>query len=145
MRVGWVALMVACAAAESGAGSLVRNGGFAGDVAGWSAWYSPGEAEGAAKWVPRDGGGAMQIVVKRREKPTAVQIYQGPFAVEQGAWYAASFEARAERAATMRLAMIRHSAPYGGLGLSTEVAVGEAPTKGPKTAEISVVEWSDFQ
>jgi len=26
-----------------------------------------------------------------------------------------------------------------------KVAVGEAPTKGPKTAEISVVEWSDFQ
>ncbi len=104
--------------------TLIANGNFDRDLADWSQWFAPGQSEGAARWVKRDDGGAMEVTIARRDTSSAVQIFQGPFKVREGAWYAVSFEARAARPMGLRVAFIRHSAPYGSLGLSTEVAIG---------------------
>ena len=101
--------------------NLVKNGSFDRDVAGWSFWFSPGEGEGEAKWVPRDGGGALQVNVTRRKRSSSIQIYYGPFTVKKGQRYEVSFQARAVESFDIRVALMRHEAPYGNLGLSAEV------------------------
>ncbi len=109
---------------QAGRASLIRNGSFDTDIAGWSAWFAPGQSEGQAEWVERNGGGAMSVTVERRDTSSAVQIFQGPFTVQQGAWYAVSFEAKAESPMSARVSLMRHSPPYGPLGLNADVSLG---------------------
>lgn len=109
---------------QQAAGTLIRNGTFDTDIAGWSAWFAPGQAEGRAEWVQRDDGGCMAVTVRGRDTSSAVQIFQGAFTVHQGAWCSVSFEARAEAPMSMRVAVMRHNPPYGPLGLSADVMLG---------------------
>lgn len=104
--------------------NLIRNGDFDENLEGWSQWFAPGQAEGAARWVERDGGGAMAVTIGRRDTRSSVQVFQGPFAVRGARWYWVSFEARAEGPMTLGVSLMRHSPPYAGLGLNADVAVG---------------------
>lgn len=104
--------------------NLLTNGDFAQDVANWSQWFSPGQAVGEGTWRARDDGGAFHLEVRQRTTASAVQIYQGPFPVTSGAWYAIEFEGRAEDDAQIRVSFMRNSPPYSGLGLSVEPQLG---------------------
>lgn len=124
MRCTFLLVFLALASGWARGGSLIANGDFARDVAGWSQWFSPGQAEGEGTWRARGDGGMFHIEVRRRDTPSAVQIYQGPFPVEQGNWYAIEFEGRAEATSAIRLAFMRDNPPYTGLGLNTDPTLG---------------------
>ncbi len=125
--------------------NLVRNGSFDRDAAGWSAWYEPAAADGELRWQSVDGNGVAHIIVRRRLKPTAVQIYQGPFALRSSATYLISFRARAEAKTSLRVVVISHSPPWRNFGFSSKVQVDSAwrnyaflfqPTADTKNARI---------
>ncbi|NUP98606.1 MAG: carbohydrate binding domain-containing protein, partial [Armatimonadetes bacterium] len=120
MGVGAVVLwLVALAAAPPG--ELIGNGAFERDATGWHFWYSPGQAVGAAQWVAREPGGALRVAVERRDTPSAVQIYHGPFAVRQGQRYLLRFQARATQPFGLTVKLMEHETPYRALGLDAEV------------------------
>lgn len=127
----WVAAAAAllpciCALAQQHpqARQLIHNGNFDKNIDGWSLWFAPGQAEGSARWQRREAGGAMHVIVTRRDNPSAVQIFQGPFPVRKGAWYEVVFEARADKQCTLRLALMRNSPPWGSFGLNSTVTLG---------------------
>ncbi len=101
--------------------SLLKNGGFDRDLATWSFWFAPGQADGKAELVQREGGGALQVNIRRKDNVSSVQVYQGPFKVRRGQLYRVRFLARAVKQGLMRVSLIGHTPPYGGLGLSAEV------------------------
>lgn len=63
----------------SGPRNLLKNGSFEKDAEGWSLWFAPGQAEGEARWVRREQGGALEVSVRRTDRQSAVQIYQDRF------------------------------------------------------------------
>jgi hypothetical protein len=122
--LGAIAALVYTVAFAQEGENLLKNGAFDRDAAGWSLWYSPGQSDGEARWVARDGGGALGIAVRRRDTASAVQIYQGPFTVRRGAWYAISFEMRGDESGSARVSLMRSSPPYGALGLDARMTFG---------------------
>jgi len=105
--------------------SLIKNGSFNRDLSEWSVWFAPGQSDGEARWVKRDDGGAMEVQIRRRDTWSSIQIYQGPFTVKKGRWYAISFEARAvSEPMNMRVMLMKNNPPWGSLGLKAEVALG---------------------
>lgn len=125
MRCAFYLVFLSLATVWAQGENLIANGGFDRDVEGWNQWFSPGQAEGEGTWRARDDGGLFHLEIRRRNTVSAVQIYQGPFPVEKGNWYAIEFEGRAETATPIRLAFMRNNPPYSGLGLDT------GPTLGP--------------
>ena len=91
-----VFLLLASVGVRAEEASLIKNGDFDRDVSGWSFWFAPGEGEGTPQWVKRDGGGALKVDVKRRERSSSVQIYRGPFSVKKDQRYLITFQARAD-------------------------------------------------
>ncbi len=127
IRWALIAAAALCLGGAFGEGeSLLRNGGFDRDTAGWSFWFSPGQAVGKAVWVPRDGGGALQVEIERAGGASSVQIYQGPFPVRKGGRYSISFEARAEKPGSLRVQLMRNDPPYSSLGLTAQVPLTTA-------------------
>jgi hypothetical protein len=123
----WLVLLFAgvWCGAQAGAGkNLIANGGFDRDVASWNQWFSPGQADGEGTWVKRADGGAMRVLVRKCERQSSVQIYNGPFPVQAGAWYGIEFEARSTERKTARVAFMRNNPPYRNLGLDAKPRLG---------------------
>jgi len=105
-------------------GDLFANGDFRTDVDGWSTYFAPGQAKGTATWQPRgDGDGYLRVIVESTTRESAVQIWQGPFAIRQEQRYLVTFEARAAEPILLPVRLMRNEPNYAAYGLSTSVPV----------------------
>lgn len=106
----------------------LENGGFEEAFEqGWWLYVNEGSAEAAAQrdeTIKHEGSASLRVDVRRPGAPHHVQLIQGGLPLVKGQRLIVRFWARSVAPnTTMRVSVMRNSAPWGGLGLAQEVKI----------------------